>query len=224
MRDPVDHYKGVVASAYDLLVPADELNDRAFFQEAIRDHGEPALEVGSGTGRLLIPFRVEGLDVEGVDLSPEMNALCQEKAAAAGVTVELYKQAMQMIVLPRRYRTVYVPAGSFMLLVEDDEIRTCLSRFHLHMESGGRIWITLFMPEKTHTGIAPQKRGRWRLRREGEKGGETIRCWEKTGYDSGKQWQKSEFRYEVLRDGTMVDFEEHTHILRWHDTSQIEKF
>jgi len=43
--------------------------DVDYFRRAIESGGEPALDPGCGTGRLLIPFRQAGLNVDGSDAS-----------------------------------------------------------------------------------------------------------------------------------------------------------
>ena len=69
------------------------------------------LDVGCATGRLVIQYRSEGLDVDGVDLSPEMIEICQRKADKAGVPVALYQQPMEELELRRRYRTLIERLG-----------------------------------------------------------------------------------------------------------------
>ncbi len=49
------------------------------------------LDLGCGTGRLLVPFAQRGFRVVGVDLSEEMLCVAGEKAAAAGVAVDRLK-------------------------------------------------------------------------------------------------------------------------------------
>ncbi len=51
-----------------------------YFQSFV-ERGQPALDVGCGTGRLLLPFLRAGLDVDGCDVSADMVALCRERAA-----------------------------------------------------------------------------------------------------------------------------------------------
>ena len=51
-------------------------SDIEFFQNTIRRYGQPALDAGCGTGRLLLPFLHSGLDVDGSAVSPDMIAWC----------------------------------------------------------------------------------------------------------------------------------------------------
>ena len=40
--------------------------------------GQPALDLGCGTGRLLVPWVAAGLDVDGVDAAPDMITACRD--------------------------------------------------------------------------------------------------------------------------------------------------
>ena len=105
-------YRWMLASAWDLLRgDTSQWPDRAFYREVISRYGEPALDVGCGTGRLLLDYLAAGLDVEGVDNSPEMLALCLEKAEALGLKPVVYEQTMETLHLPRHYRTIFVPSS-----------------------------------------------------------------------------------------------------------------
>jgi SAM-dependent methyltransferase len=117
----------------------------AFYESAIRRHGEPALDVACGTGRLLIPYLQAGLDVDGSDISADMLALCEESGRAMGLSPHLYQQAMHELDLPRRYRTIVV-CGGFGLggsRVQDQE---ALRRFHSHLEPGGALLLDSYLP------------------------------------------------------------------------------
>ncbi len=80
--------------------------DRTFYREIIEQRDGPALDVGCGTGRLTIDFLEAGLDVDGVDNSPEMLAICRAKSAAAGVDVSdrLFQQEMDQLARRGLYR------------------------------------------------------------------------------------------------------------------------
>src|SRR6185436_3675545 len=103
VKPPAYEYHGLMAEAWDLLRgDYSGWPDRPFYLEAIRRFGEPALDVGCGTGRLLLDYLAQGVDCEGVDNSPEMLAICEEKARAAELTPTLYEQQMEELDLPRR--------------------------------------------------------------------------------------------------------------------------
>jgi SAM-dependent methyltransferase len=53
--------------------------DVGFFVEAARASGSPVLEIGCGTGRILIPTARAGIEVVGLDLSPHMLAVCRAR-------------------------------------------------------------------------------------------------------------------------------------------------
>jgi len=139
-------YSGIVATTYDLLVTNDAIGDAGYFRDIIRDHGEPALEIGCGTGRLLLDCVAEGLDVEGVDSSPEMLQICRHKAEQRGLTAAVHAQTMQRLEFPRRFRTLFVPAGSFMLLLDPADAERALARFHAHLAPGGQVLVALEQP------------------------------------------------------------------------------
>ena len=56
----------------------------AYFQQQIEKYGQPALDAGCGTGRLLIPFLRASLDVDGCDVSGDMLMYCQTNGRGRG--------------------------------------------------------------------------------------------------------------------------------------------
>ena len=81
-----------VARNYDAgLVGTPLLDMDLRFVEKQCPHPGHLLDLGCGTGRLLVPFARRGYTVLGVDLSAEMLAVAREKAAAAGTAVRLLR-------------------------------------------------------------------------------------------------------------------------------------
>ncbi len=111
---------------------------------AVARFGQPALEVGCGVGRTLVPLRADGFDVDGCDLSLQMLLRCRQAALKAQLELDLYWQAMQELELPRRYRTILVPAGAFMHVIDRGEAVEALHRFHRHLLPGGTLVLTLY--------------------------------------------------------------------------------
>lgn len=113
MTLPDYEYKGLMAQAWDVLRgDTSRWADRFFYLDVIKIYGQPVLDVGCGTGRLLLDYRAQGIDVDGVDNSPEMLAICRRKASAQDLAVTTYEQYMETLDLPRRYRTIVIPSSS----------------------------------------------------------------------------------------------------------------
>lgn len=198
-------YGGLMAQYWDALRgDTSRWPDRAFFRWVIRRSGQPVLDVGCGTGRLLLDYRRRGVDIDGVDLSPEMLAICRRKATQQGLTVSTYEQAMERLNLPRRYRTIIVPSSSFQLVTGFDEAWEALRRLLEHLVTGGTLAMSVMdLDKESHPGT-------WQLAGEAEppEGRETVRRWSRTTYDPLTRLEHTEDRYECLRDGHVV-YEEH---------------
>src|ERR687884_121833 len=101
MAEPQTWHYGLVARWWaEFNVDGPEI---AYYRRLIEHYGQPVLDAGCGTGRLLPPYLREGLDVDGCDLSADMLALCRARAEREGLTPRLYRQALHELDLPRRY-------------------------------------------------------------------------------------------------------------------------
>jgi SAM-dependent methyltransferase len=109
------------------------------------ESGEPALDAGCGTGRLLIPYLRAGLDVDGCDASADMIGRCREKAELEGFAPNLYVQRLAELDLPRRYRTIVV-CGAYGLGSDRHRDLAALSRFHEHLEPHGTLVLDIEVP------------------------------------------------------------------------------
>ncbi|HXY85723.1 MAG TPA: class I SAM-dependent methyltransferase [Gaiellaceae bacterium] len=116
----------------------------AYFQRHV-ERGQPALDVGCGTGRLLFPFLRAGLDVDGCDVSADMIELCRERAGREGFSPALFVQPMHELDPPRRYRTIYV-CGAFGLGSTREQDRQALTRFRECLEPGGTLLVDIEVP------------------------------------------------------------------------------
>ena len=208
MSTPDYEYHGLMAECWDLFRgDTSGWSDRFFFREVIARHGRPVLDVGCGTGRLLLDYLSDGVEIEGVDNSPEMLRLCREKAEPLGLHPVLYCQTMEDLALPRTYQTILVPSSSFQLLTDRRPAREAMRRFFTHLSPGG----VLAMPFMELWWEGEPLETDWRLT--GEKvrpeDGALARRRSKNRFDPGDECEHTWDRYELSRDGQVVAAEEH---------------
>ena len=199
--------------------------DVAFYRDAVRASGQPALDVGCATGRLLLAFLEEGIDTDAVDVSPEMLAIVRHKAAARGLDVSgrLFQQAMEALALPRRYRTILVSSSTFQLLTAPAAAAEALRRFHAHLEPDGTLVMSLMLLW-TQATPAPVFTTAWSGWREAVRAsdGATFRRRSRSTFDMAQQLERTEDEYELVRDGRVVAAEAHSRspATRWYTQEQ----
>lgn len=108
--DPSLFYTGLIADLYAPL--RSESPDPEPYARFIAASGEPALELACGDGDPILELRRRGLDVEGLDASPDMLERCRRAAAEHGVDVVLHHQTMENVL--GRPRGLTRPDGSVL--------------------------------------------------------------------------------------------------------------
>lgn len=144
-----DIYHGT-AEFYDHVVPYRERPDVDFYVEEASRSGGPVLEIGCGTGRLLIPTARAGVDITGIDLSREMLDRCRaslaEESGEVQARVSLLEGDMRSFALGRRFALITVPFRAFQHLLTVEDQLACLHTLREHLAPGGRLILDLFNP------------------------------------------------------------------------------
>jgi SAM-dependent methyltransferase len=139
-----------IADLYDCVPLYRDRGDLEFFVDAAKETGGPILEIGCGTGRVLIPIARAGLDIVGLDLSPHMLAVCRERLRqeSKGVQsrVQLVQADMRIFDLTRTFNLITVPFRPFQHLMTVQEQCSCLETLHRHLADNGRLIVDLFNP------------------------------------------------------------------------------
>ena len=143
-----------VAEFYDSVVPHRERQDVAFFVEMAREAAGPVLEIGCGTGRVLIPTARGGLEIVGLDSSSMMLAVCREKLTLepdeVQSRVKLAKGDMRRFDLNRRFQLVTMPFRPFQHLLTVEDQMDCLTCVHKHLVDEGKFVLDVFNPSLPH--------------------------------------------------------------------------
>lgn len=124
--------------------------DIEFYVEEARRAGSPVLELGCGTGRILIPVAEAGVDIVGLDRSKSMLAIARDKVAKLPPEtqrrIDLVLGDMRHFDLGRRFNLVMIPYRSFLHLLTPEDQRRALRCIRNHLVNGGRLVLNNFDP------------------------------------------------------------------------------
>lgn len=196
-------YGKLVAEAYDLKLPIGfSYGDVEYYSRHLADVQGTILEVGCGTGRILIPLVRSGLTVEGLDHSPEMLAICRRNCSERGLDPVLHQGPMTTFTAAGAYAAVIGPAGAITNLSSREATMEALLCFHKSLKSGGRLILDLAVPDLP-AGPGPMRYW-WH--------GSDLLTAQVTHseYDPAENRVLEFCRYEKWRHGLLLDTEMHT--------------
>jgi SAM-dependent methyltransferase len=137
-----------IARYYD-LIHAELTADIGFVLTLAARASGPLLELGCGTGRLLLPLARAGYTLTGIDNSPAMLSLARERLAAEAEEVRqrvtLVPADMTALELADRFALVIISYNTFMHLAPPQKT-TALQCIRRHLRPGGRLFIDLINP------------------------------------------------------------------------------
>jgi len=142
------------------------VEDVAFYvDEAVRSGG-PVLELGVGTGRIAVPIAAAGIEVVGVDLSAGMLDVARERAALAGVRLDLRRGDMRQPPVEGAFPLVLIPFRSLLHMETDGDRRAVLRTVAGLLAPGGRFVFDVFTPgaddiAETHARWLEREPGIW---------------------------------------------------------------
>src|SRR5215472_10826570 len=126
----------------------------------------------------------------------------------------------------RRYRTIIVPPSSFQLVIDHHDAAEAMRRFLHHLEPGGTLIMPFMIPwvgPATGSIVAVD----WEVvaERVRPEDGRLIRRLARATYDLAQQLEHTEDRYEVIREGEVIETELHSRSPagRWYTPTQAIK-
>lgn len=139
-----DDWAEIYDSIYSYVV-----EDIPFFVEEAINYGGPILELGCGTGRVTIPISKAGINITGLDISKKMLENTYRKIKKFELDeskINLINADMRTLNLNEIFSQIIIPFRGFQsLLTVEDQISTLIN-IKKHLDSNGRLIITLFVP------------------------------------------------------------------------------
>ncbi len=134
-----------LAPYYDWLHEA-LTQDLPFWRHLAAETGGPVLELGCGSGRVVLPLARAGLAVTGVDRSPAMLARARARLAdetpAVRDRADLHAADLLALALQQRFRLVLVAHNTWSHF-DDRQRPVALAVARRHLAPGGRLALDL---------------------------------------------------------------------------------
>ncbi len=135
-------WDGVDAVFYDLFSTGLPGDSQFYVEEAVKADS-PVLELGCGTGRILISVAQAGVDIVGLDRAPRMLNIAREKvfglSQSAQNRIEMVQGDMRSFMLKRQFNLIMIPYRAFLHLLTPDDQKRALWHIRNHLVDGGRL-------------------------------------------------------------------------------------
>ena len=194
----------------------------ATIKRAIERYGpspsQRILDLGCGTGGHAIRLATDGYEVTGLDLSSEMLARAREKAAVAGVRLELHRSDLRNFELNSTFDVALMMFAVLGYQNTNAAVRSTLDRARNHLvDRGLLIFDVWYGPAVLLTG--PEKRSR-----RYERDGMTIVRESDAVLDVNSNLCEVEIRMWEARNGEMEPITQESHRMRYFFGPELELF
>jgi SAM-dependent methyltransferase len=105
----------------------------------------PALELGIGTGRVALPLSRRGIEIHGIDLSPDMIDQLRAKPGAKAIEVTIGDFATTRV--EKSFTLAYLVFNSINNLTTQDEQVACFLNVAEHLDPGGHFVVEVSVPK-----------------------------------------------------------------------------
>lgn len=122
-------------------------DDVAFYVRQCAASGGPALELGCGTGRILLELLAAGIEAFGADASMPMLDALRRKAGARKLGMPATCQAdVRALPFRRTFRSVLCPYSLITYLVTDEDVARMLAGVADALTADGALIVDAFVP------------------------------------------------------------------------------
>lgn len=214
-------YMDLCTEFYDIDKPDAPPVPLAYYRNLIARTGGPVLEAMCGSGRFLLPLLGDGIDIDGLDASPQMLRACDEKLKAAGLETTIYRQFLHQLDVTRDYNLALITAGSFSLISDPDDALESLRRIHDCLSPGGEILIEA-CTSQNRPGIERfQGGGRWSGKWVTREDGSRIVFSDLSTFDPERNVVESIMKYELFAGSELLKTEMEFMELKLHDPESL---
>jgi SAM-dependent methyltransferase len=122
---------------YESNLPKPSKDSYNFYRTYASEAKGPILEPMCGAGRYLLPLLEEGFSVEGFDASEGMLGALMLKAQKLKLQPTVWQDFLQHFEAPQKYKLIYIPYGSFNLIIDPPSVKAALATIYENLMPGG---------------------------------------------------------------------------------------
>jgi SAM-dependent methyltransferase len=184
--------------------------DLPLYLDLAHAQGRKVLEVACGSGRILLPLVRAGFAVVGVDVSPHMLALAQEKLVTepggAGRAHLVHADMRDFRLAEDDFDLAILAVKSFSYLTEREDQLRCLRTIGAHLRPGGLLVLDLLHPRPEWVGAAQGSMREDLVQEVAERGYTLSRVESVVTTDLARQLRVIRSAYEVIDDrGSIIE-------------------
>ncbi len=124
-------------------------DDVGFYRDVCAQRGGKALELGCGTGRILLDLLAGGVDAIGMDRSLPMLQRLRKDAQARSLDVGVLQGDLRALPFARsaRFDTILLPYSLITYLIDAQDAAALLRELDARLARNGRIVLDAFIPQ-----------------------------------------------------------------------------
>ncbi|WP_018968685.1 class I SAM-dependent methyltransferase [Rubritalea marina] len=192
-------YLDLEAELHDIFWDAEpEANEHPLLEAFLAQHPGKSLEVGCGSGRLLLPL-LSQFDIEGAEISKDMVHLLEKNAASLNLSPTIHCGDILTLKLEQRYDAITIPAFTLQLLSRPQAHRL-LEQLRTISKPHAGLYISTFIPwSEIVDDLEPDT---WNLDKEAQlDDGCTANCTTRHQINRLHQTLDREHHYSVKKNG-----------------------
>ncbi len=125
--------------------------DLEFYRDRIPSPDATILELGCGTGRVLVPLIENCAYIHGIDISAAMLSICEDKLRSSRIPIEKARVEVGDITeinLGKTFDLITAPFRVFQNLETDVETERFFEAVRKHLSSGATCILNVFKPNR----------------------------------------------------------------------------
>lgn len=204
-----DNYS-ILAKYYDAAYShLKELIDIPFYLEYAEKYGGPVLEVGCGTGRILLEIAKRGIKIDGLDASEHMLAILKQKIAEQSSDlynkISLFHEDMRYFSLQKKYNMITMPFRGFQHLHTIEDQLMALRQIKLHLNNNGVFVFDVFYPNFSILNQSMNKEVLDIQWKDSTRAGRTVkRYFIRTRVDRLQQYFEGKFIFRIYQNKQLI--------------------